>query len=61
MIETRRLKNIVIFSNCYKFCAVQKNYYLSYIGFFSVHANLFAQKCKILIAAAYCNLTMFPV
>ena len=44
MIETRHLKNIVIFSNCYKFCAVQKNYYLSYIDFFSVHANLFAQK-----------------
>ena len=33
MVETCHLKNIVTFPNCYKFCAVQKNYYCSYIDF----------------------------
>ena len=44
IIEMRRLKILLFFRNCCTFFAVQKNYYHSYIDFFSFHTKLFAQK-----------------
>ena len=44
MIETRRLKNIAIFPIVLSFVLSRKITILVILIFFSVHANLFAQK-----------------